>query len=77
MHRDERGHAAALDVGAPHEVARALGRDHGDVDVRGRLDQPEADVEPVREEETLARRQMRRDVGVVGALLLGVGDAAP
>ena len=39
----------------------------------GRVDQIEANVEAVREEQALPRREVRRDLGVVGALLLGVG----
>ena len=73
LHRDQRRHAAALEVRASHEVSGALGGDHGHVDVGRRLDQVEADVEAVREEQALAGRQVRRDLGVVGALLFGVG----
>ena len=73
VHGDERRHAAALDVRATHEVAGALGRDHRDVDVGRRVDQVEADVEAVGEEQALAGGEVRRDVGVVGPLLLGVG----
>ena len=71
--RDERRHAAAFYVRAAHEVAGALRRDHRHVDVGRRVDQVEADVEAVREQQALARREVRRDLGVVGVLLLGVG----
>ena len=58
-HGDEARHAAALGVGAAHEVAGALRGDHGHVDARGRGDLAEADVEAVGEEQGVAGRQVR------------------
>ena len=72
--RDEARHAAALVVGAAHEVAGTLGRDHPHVDALGRRDLLEVDVEAVRERERVAVDEVRRDVGLVDLLLLGVGQ---
>src|SRR3546814_19090269 len=46
---DQARHAAAADIFAAHGMARTLGGDHDDIDVGGRPDQPEMDVEAVRE----------------------------
>ena len=73
-HRDEARHAAAFFVGAAHEVTGTLRRDHPDVDTGGRCDLVEVDVEAVRERERVAVREVRRDVGLVDLLLLGVGQ---
>ena len=71
MHRDQARHAAALDVFAAHGVARALGRDHDHVDVGGRIDQAEMDVEPVGEGQRAARLHLACDlVGVDCGLML-------
>ena len=70
---DQRRHAAALGVGAAHEVAGALRGDHDHVDALGRGDAAEADVEAVGEGERVARLQAGGDVLVVDRLLLGVG----
>jgi hypothetical protein len=74
VHRDQARHAAALGVGAAHEVARALGGDHDDIDVGRRHDLAEADVEAVREEQGVARRGSGRCAGLVHVALLGVGQ---
>ena len=74
LDREQRRHAAALLVDAAQQVARALGRDHADVDVRPRLDPREPDVEAVREHQQLAGPQVGLDLGVVDRLLGGVGD---
>ena len=58
---DEHRHAAALGVLAADQVARALRRDHRDVDTGRRLDVAEADVEAVPEEERVAVDQVRLD----------------
>ncbi len=71
--RDQGRHAAALEVGATHEVPGSLGSDHGDVNVGWWFNQVKADVEAVREQQALARGQVRGNRLVVGALLLGVG----
>ena len=70
---EQRRDAAALLVDAPEEVARALGRDHADVDVAGRVDPAEVDVEAVGEHQELARLQVGQDLGVVDGLLARVG----
>ena len=67
-------HAAAGLVDRAEQVARALGRDHPDVDDVGRGDPPEVDVEAVGEHQQLAGAQVRRDLGVVDGLLGGVRD---
>ena len=55
-------------------MAGALRRDHPDVDVAGRVDPPEVDVEAVGEHQQLAGAQVRRDLRVVDRLLGGVRD---
>ena len=70
---DESRNAAALGVGAAHEVAGTLRRDHDHVDTLRRTNALEADVEAVREGERLAGLHVLLDVRVVGGLLLGVG----
>ena len=69
---DQAGHALAVDVLAADQVTRALRGDHRHVDVRRRLDQLEADVEAVAEEERLAGGQVRRDRLGVDLPLRGV-----
>ncbi len=51
VHRDQAGHAAALEIFAAHGVAGALGGDHQYVQVGARLDQLEMDIEAVGEQE--------------------------
>ena len=51
LDRDQARHAGAALVLGAHQVARPLGRDHEHVQVGARLDQPEVDVEAVREGE--------------------------
>ena len=58
---------------AAHQVAGALGRDHRDVDVRGRGDLAEVDVEAVREHQHRARAQVGRDLVPVERRLDVVG----
>ena len=55
-------------------MAGALGRDHAHVDVVGRHDAPEPDVEAVGEHQQLPGAQVRRDLGVVDRLLDRVRD---
>ena len=74
VHGDERGDSPTFGVGAPHEVAGALRSHHRHVDERRRGDLTEADVEAVGEEQGVALLQVRLDGGVVGGLLLGVGQ---
>ncbi len=73
VHRDEAGYAAALDVFAAHRVTRPLGRDHDDVDIGGRVDQPEMDVETVREGERSTRAHPARDFIGVDRCLVFIG----
>ena len=74
IHGDEIRHALALQVLAAHGVARALRRDHHDVDVCRRLDAAEVDVEAVREGEDHARAQVGLDVLLIHRSLLLVVD---
>ena len=67
-------HAAAGPIDRAEQVARALGRDHPDVDDAGRVDPPEVDVEAVGEHQQVAGAQVRRDLRVVDRLLGGVRD---
>ena len=62
MHRDEARRAAALVIGAPDQVTRALGGDHGHVHALGGLDEAVPDVEAVPEEEGVALDQVRSHV---------------
>ena len=65
MHSYQRGHAHAFGEQFAHTVAGRFRRDHGDVDIRGRLDLTEVDVEAVGEHEGLARREVRREMVLV------------
>ena len=69
VHRNERGHSAAVLVHLAHAMARRLGRDHAHIDTRGRDDLVVANVEAVREHQRLPRGEMRRDVAIVDLLL--------
>jgi hypothetical protein len=59
---DQGRHSAPLGELAPHEVAGALGRDHGDVDVRRRVDLVEVDGEAVAEHQQVAGRDPVADL---------------
>src|SRR5438445_450809 len=59
--RDQLRHALALDVGAAHQVARPLGRDHGHVDLGVRLDLREVDREAMREHQHRSRLEVGFD----------------
>src|SRR5215217_2882893 len=74
VHGDECRRTDALLVRSAHEVARALRRDHRDVDVGRWRDRPEVDVEPVGEHQHVAGPQVRRDVLDVDPRLRGVGE---
>ena len=76
MHRDEAGHAAALDELAAHGVAGALRRHHDDVDAGLGLDQAEMHVEAVGKGDRGAVAQVVVDVFAVGVglQLVGHGD---
>src|SRR5579863_4232712 len=51
MHRDQAGHAAALEIFAAHGVAGTLGRHHQHVEIGARFDQFEMDVEAMGEQQ--------------------------
>src|SRR5690625_393107 len=67
LDRDDHGYSAAVDVFAAHDVARALGGDHDDVNGVLGLDEAVADVESVPEHECGAVGEVRCD-------LFGVDD---
>ena len=69
---DERGRAAAFGENFADAMARRFRRDHGDINIGGRLDGAEANVKAVREHQRLALVQMRRDRILVELGLLGV-----
>src|SRR6266536_2370431 len=71
--RDQAGRALALLELAAHQVAGALGRDHGHVHALRRLDVAEVDVEAVREEQRVAGLEVGGDVTRVQVPLHGVG----
>src|SRR5690606_20423649 len=66
---DQDRHAAAVDELAADDVARALGRDHDDVDALRSLEVAEADVEAVDEDQGLASGEVVLD-GLVEDLRL-------
>jgi hypothetical protein len=73
MDGEQRRHATTGLIHAPEQMARALRRDHPDVDPARRVDPPEVDVEAVGEHQQLAGPEVRPDVAVVDRLLSGVG----
>ena len=74
MHGDQRRHAYAFGEQLAHAVAGRFGRDHGNIDVGGRLDLAEVDVESVGEHQRFAGGQMRGDVLVIQVALDMIGD---
>ena len=75
LHADEHGHASAGLELAAHGVAGPLGGHHDDIDVRGRLDVTEVDVEAVGEQEGGAGLDVRLDLlAVEGGLHLVGGQ---
>ncbi len=73
MDGDQARHAAALHVFAAHGVAGALGRDHDHVDIGGRLDQAEVDVEAVSKGERRAGLHVALDVILPDRRLMFIG----
>src|ERR1051325_9944702 len=71
---DEGGHAGALREEVAHDVARRLGRDHRDVDVRRRDDLVEVDVEAVGEHQHLALAEALLDLRLEDVPLALVGQ---
>src|SRR6266403_5667746 len=69
---EERWSSAAFGEDFANAVAGSLGSDHGDVDVGGRLDGAEANVEAVREHEGLAGLEIWRNGVAIEFGLLGV-----
>ena len=74
MDREQRRNAAAGTVDGAQQMARALGRDHPDIDDARRVDAAEPDVEAVGEHQEVARPQVRGDLVVVDRLLGSVRD---
>ena len=76
LNGDQAGYAAAFGEDLAHAMAGRFGGDQRDINVGGRLDRAEVDVEAVREHQRLARGEVRRDVlGVdVGLRLIGDQD---
>ena len=72
MDGEQAGRALAFDEDLAHAVAGGLRRDHRDVDVLGRVDGAEADVEPVREHQRLALPERRLHRLAVELRLAGV-----
>ena len=73
MHRDQAGHAAALQIFAAHGMAGALGRDHQHVQIGARLDQLEMDVEAMGEQQRRALLHVVRQFVLVDVGLQFVG----
>ena len=71
---EQHRHSAALFVFAAHQVAGPLGSDHNHVDVLGRHDLPEVDVEAVAEADCLALGEVGRDCFFVDSRLDLVGQ---
>ena len=72
--RDQARHARALEVLAADEVARALGRDQRDVDLRRGLDLAVVDREAVAEQQRVAGRDPVGDLLAVDLAVLLVGQ---
>ena len=70
---DEGGNAGAFDEDFAHAMAGGFGGDHGDVDIGGRFDEAEVDVEAVGEHQGFAFGEVRRDVGGVEIALDVIG----
>ena len=69
MNGDQSRRASALGENFAHAMAGSLGRDQRDVDILGRLDGAEADIEAVSEHQRLARFEVGRNVVLVGFAL--------
>ena len=74
MDRDQRRNADAFGEQFAHAMARRLGRDHGNIDVGGRRDLPEVNIEAVGEHQGLAGGEVRRDVARVEVALHVIGN---
>ena len=76
MHGHQAGHPAALGELAADQVARALRRDHADVDAGRRLDLAEVDREAVGEHQQVAGGDPVPDLGLpdLGLLLVRQQD---
>src|ERR1700733_13310738 len=61
MDGQQGGHASALRINTPQQMAGALGRDHDYINVFRRLNGLEVNCKSVREAENLAGMQMRLD----------------
>ncbi len=73
MDGEQRRNSAALGINATDQMARALGRDHDDVDVVRRLDGLEVNAEAVRDAQHFAGMEVRLDLRLVEFALGLVG----
>ena len=73
MNRQQARSSAAFLEHLANPVARRLGRDHGHVNILGRIDGAKADIEAVGKHQHLARRQIRQDRFFIERGLPGVG----
>jgi hypothetical protein len=64
----------AFQILTPDDVPRPFGRDQNHVDILGWHNRLEMNGKPVRKKQSLARRQIGRDVLLVNPRLLGVGN---
>ena len=74
MERNEAWDASAFDIFAPHDMTRAFGRNHDDIDSFRRNDRLEIDREAVSEQERLSVPKVGQDVFFIHCRLLGVGQ---
>ena len=70
---DQGGYADAFGIQFADAVAGRLGRDHGDIDIGGRSDGAEVDVEAVGEHERLAGGHVGSDLVVIEIGLYVIG----
>ena len=73
MHRNQAGDAAAFHIFAANGMPWSLGRDHDDVKISARLDQPEMDVQAVRKRQRCPLFQGRVQIVGVNRCLMFVG----
>jgi hypothetical protein len=73
MDCNQAGNAAALHIFTTHRVARALGRDHDDVDIRWRFNQAEMNVEAMRKGKRRTRLHIALQIIVPNCSLMLIG----
>ncbi len=70
MYGNQARNALALNILGTNGVTRSLGSDHNNVNVCGRNDKTEVNVEAVREHQSFARSEVRKNGFLIKSLLL-------